>query len=220
MSTRQQRRKKERMMKTNRSNNVESHIYAMCIVHDDNYENRSPLSLDKFIEITKYVSELADLNIKHFVSEGMATVFFRMHESNDGSSMTFHKVKKEDINTETALDSPTICKIMPFTQWVDAVVAIKIYDNEGIRIATEMAESVKSPIEAREAHFFLSEFISHTQFELNGIRDLAEQGKATPEMNTPYCILLLPESKEGNIMENCSMLDIANKVNSLIQAQW
>ena len=192
----------------------------MCIIHDANYDGRSPLSLDKFKEITLEVSELANLNIKHFLSEGMATVFFRMHESNDGSSMTLHKVKREDIETESALNSPVICKIMPFNQWVDAVVAGNIYDNEGIRIATEMAESVKCPIDAQEAHLFLSAFVSHTQFELNNIRDLARQGKATPDMNTPYCILFLPESKEGNIMENCSMLDIANKVTSLMNAQW
>ena len=199
---------------------INSDIYAMCIIHDANYDGRSPLSLDKFKEITLEVSELANLNIKHCFSEGMATVFFRMHESNDGSSMTLHKVKREDIETESALNSPVICKIMPFNQWVDAVVAINIYDNEGIRIATEMAESVKCPIDAQEAHLFLSAFVSHTQFELNNIRDLARQGRATPDMNTPYCILFLPESKEGNIMENCSMLDIANKVTSLIQAQW
>ena len=217
MLTRQQRRKEKRMMGKNGLSNVESHIYAMCIVHDDNYDNRSPLSLDKFIEITQYVSELANLNTKHFLSEGMATVFFRMHESNDGSSMTLHKVKREDTNTESALNSPVICKIMSFNQWLNAVTD-RIYDNEGIRIATEMAESVNPPIYAREAHRFLSEFASHTQFELNGIRDLAEQGRATPDMNTPYCILFLPESKEGNIMENCSMLDIANKVSSLMNA--
>ena len=199
---------------------INSDIYAMCIIHDANYDGRSPLSLDKFKEITLEVSELANLNIKHFLSEGMATVFFRMHESNDGSSMTLHKVKREDIETESALNSPVICKIMPFNQWVDAVVAGNIYDNEGIRIATEMAESVKCPIDAQEAHLFLSAFVSHTQFELNNIRDLARQGKATPDMNTPYCILFLPESKEGNIMENCSMLDIANKVTSLMNAQW
>ena len=198
---------------------IKSDIYAMCIVHDENYDGRSPLSLDKFVEITREVSELADLNIKHFCSKGMATVFFRMHESNDGSSMTWHKVRREDTETESALNSPVICKIMPFNQWVDAV-ADGIYDNEGIRIATEMAESVKCPIDARDAHLFLSAFASHTQFELNNIRDLARQGRATSDMNTPYCILFLPESKEGNIMENCSMLDIANKVTSLMNAQW
>ena len=198
---------------------IKSDIYAMCIIHDANYDGRSPLSLDKFKEITLEVSELADLNIKHFLSKGMATVFFRMHESNDGSSITLHKVKREDIETESALNSPVICKIMPFNQWVDAVTD-SIYDNEGIRIATEMAESVKCPIHARDAHLFLSAFASHTQFELNNIRNLARQGRATPDMNTPYCILFLPESKEGNIMENCSMLDIANKVTSLMNAQW
>ena len=219
MSTRQQRRKKERMLKTNGSNNVESHIYAMCIVHDDNYEDRSPLSLDKFIEITKEVSELANLNTKHFLSEGMATVFFRMHEPNDDSSMTLHKVKKEDINADSALDSPVICKIMPFNQWVNAVTD-RVYDNEGVRIATEMAESVISPIEARDAHFFLSEFVSHTQMELNNIRDLARQGRATPAMNIPYSILCVPQHKDMNRVQNCSMSDIMNKINSLIQAQW
>ena len=34
---------------------------------------------------------------------------------------------------------------MPFNQWVDTVVAGHIYDNEGVRIATEMAESVEMP---------------------------------------------------------------------------
>ena len=68
---------------------VKSDIYAMCIVHDENYDGRSPLDSDKFIEITQEVSKLTSVNIKHFLSEGMATVFFRMHESNDGSSMTF-----------------------------------------------------------------------------------------------------------------------------------
>ncbi len=194
--------------------NIKSDIYAMCIIR------RSPLSLDKFIEITREVSELADLNIKHFLSKGMATVFFRMHESNDGSSMTLHKVRREDIGTESALNSPVICKIMPFNQWVDAIVAINIYDNEGIRFATEMAESVKCPIDARYAHLFLSAFASYTQMELNNIRDLAKQGRATPDMNTPYCISFLPEPKEGDMVENCSMLDIANKVTSLMNAQW
>ena len=197
---------------------INSDIYAMCIVHNENYDGRSPLDSDKFIEITREVSELADLNIKHFCSKDMTTVFFRMHESNDGSSMTLHKVRREDIGTESALNSPVICKIMPFNQWADAVT--RIYDNEGMRIATEMAESVKCPIHARQAHLFLSAFVSHTQFELNNIRDLARQGRATPDMNIPYCILFLPESKEGNIMENCSMLDIANKVTSLMNAQW
>ena len=198
---------------------IKSDIYAMCIIHDANYDSRSPLSLDKFVEITREVSKLADLNIKHFLSEGMATIFFRMHESNDGSSMTLHKVKREDIKTESALNSPVICKIMPFNQWLNAVTD-SIYDNEGIRIATEMAESVKCPIDAQQAHRFLSEFVSHTQMELNNIRDLARQGKATPDMNTPYSMLFLPEPKEGGSVENCSMSDIANKVDSLIQAQW
>ncbi len=199
--------------------NIKSDIYAMCLVHDENYDGRSPLDSDKFIEITREVSELADLNIKHFCSKDMTTVFFRMHESNDGSSMTLHKVRREDIKTESALNSPVICKIMPFNQWLNAVTD-RIYDNEGVRIATEMAESVKCPIDAQEAHLFLSGFASYTQFELNNILDLARQGKATPDMNIPYCILFLPEFKEGNIMENCSMLDIANKVTSLMNAQW
>ena len=199
---------------------IKSDIYAMYIIHDDNYDSRSPLSLDKFKEITREVSKLANLNIKHFLSESIATVFFRMHESNDGSSMTLHKVRRDDIGTESALNSPVICKIMPFNQWVDAIVASNIYDNEGVRIATEMAESVKCPIDARDAHLFLSEFVSHTQFELNNIRDLARQGRATPDMNTPYYILFLPESKEGDEVQNCSMWDIAKKVNSLINAQW
>ena len=200
------------------TSNTKSDIYALCIVHDENYDGRSPLDSDKFIEITREVSELADLNIKLFLSEGMATVFFRMHESNDGSSMTLHKVKREDIKTESALNSPVICKIMPFNQWLNAVTD-RIYDNEGIRIATKMAESVKCPIDAREAHLFLSGFASYTQFELNNILDLARQGQATPDMNIPYCILFPPESKEGNIMENCSMFDIANKVTSLMNVQ-
>ena len=200
--------------------NIKSDIYAMCLVHDENYDGRSPLDSDKFIEITREVSELADLNIKHFCSKDMTTVFFRMHESNDGSSMTLHKVRRDDIGTESALNSPVICKIMPFNQWVDAIVAINIYDNEAIRFATEMAGSVKCPIDARDAHLFLSAFAAHTQFELNNIRDLARQGRATPDMNTPYCISFLPEPKEGNMVENCSMLDIANKVASLMNAQW
>lgn len=221
MSTRQQRRKKERMLKTNGSNNVESHIYAMCIVYNENYDSPSPLSFDKFIEITKYVSELAELNIKHFMSENMATVFFRMHEADDGSSMTLRMAKREDIETEEdALNAPIICNIMPFNQWVDAISEINLYDNEGVRIATEMAESVKSPIEARNAHFFLSEFVSHTQMELNNIRDLSRQGRATPAMNTPYSILCVPQHEDMNRVRNCSMSDIMNKINSLIQAQW
>ena len=192
----------------------------MCIVHDDNYDGRSPLSLDKFVEITREVSKLADLNIKHFLSKGMATVFFRMHESNDGSSMTLYKAKREDINTaEDALNAQIVCNIMPFNQWVDAVTD-SIYDNEGVRIATEMAESVECPIDAHQAHKFLSGFVVHTQMELNNIRDLARQGRATPDMNTPYSILVLTEAKEGNTGENCTMSDIANKVDSLIQAQW
>ena len=199
---------------------IKSDIYAMCLVHDENYDGRSPLDSDKFIEITREVSEIADLNIKHFCSKDMTTVFFRMHESNDGSSMTLHKVRRDDIETESALNSPVICKIMPFNQWVDAVVASNIYNNEEVRIATEMAESVECPIYAYQAHTFLSEFVSHTQMELNNIRDLARQGKATPDMNIPDCILFLPESKEGNIMENCSMLDIANKVTPLMNTQW
>ena len=192
----------------------------MCIVHDENYDGRSPLDSDKFIEITREVSKLTSVNIKHFSSEGMATVFFRMHESNDGSSMTLRVAKRDDINTaEDALNAQIVCNIMPIKQWVDAVTD-SIYDNEGIRIATEMAESVKCPIDAQQAHRFLSEFVSHTQMELNNIRDLARQGKATPDMNTPYSMLFLPEPKEGGSVENCSMSDIANKVDSLIQAQW
>ena len=200
---------------------INSDIYAMCIIHDANYDSRSPLSLDQFVEITREVSELADLNIKHFCSKDMTTIFFRMHESNDGSSMTLRAGIRENIKTqEDALNTQVVCNIVPFNQWVDAVVASNIYDNEGIRIATEMAESVKCPIDARDAHLFLSEFVSHTQFELNNIRDLARQGKATPHMNTPYSILVLTEPKEGNTGENCSMSDIAQKVDHLIQAQW
>lgn len=190
---------------------IKSDIYAMCLVHDENYDGRSPLDSDKFIEITREVSELADLNIKHFCSKDMTTVFFRMHESNDGSSMTLHKVRRDDIGTESALNSPVICKIMPFNQWLNAVTD-RIYDNEGIRIATEMAESVKCPIDAREAHLFLSGFASYT---LNNILDLARQGKATPDMNIPYSILFLPEPKQGDEVQNCSMWDIAKKVNSI-----
>ena len=200
--------------------NIESDIYAMCLVHDENYDGRSPLDSDKFIEITREVSELADLNIKHFLSKGIATVFFRMHESNDGSSMTIRIGIRENIKTqEDALNTQVVCKIMPINQWVNAVTD-SIYDNEGIRIATEMAESVECPVYAHQAHTFLSEFVSHTQMELNNIRDLARQGKATPDMNIPYSILILPESKDGDIVQNCSMQDIADKVNSLIQAQW
>ena len=199
---------------------IKSDIYAMCIVHDENYDGRSPLDSDKFIEITQEVSKLTSVNIKHFLSEGMATVFFRMHESNDGSSMTLRVAKRDDINTaEDALNAQIVCNIMPINQWVDAVTD-NIYDNEGVRIATEMAESVKCPIYAEQAHTFLSEFVSHTQMELNNIRELSRQGKATPDMKMPYCMLFLPEPKEGGSVENCSMSDIANKVDSLIQAQW
>ena len=201
--------------------NIKSDIYAMCIVHDKNCEGRSPLDSDKFIEITQEVSQLTSVNIKHFLSEDITTVFFRMHETNDGSSMTLHAVKREDINTlEDMSDTQVICKIMPFNQWLDAVVASKIYDNEGVRIATEMAESVKCPIYAEQSHTFLSEFVSHTQMELNNIRELSRQGKATPDMEMPHCILFLPEANEGDLVENCSMSDIANKIDYLIQAQW
>ena len=200
--------------------NIKSDIYAMCIVHDENYDGRSPLDSDKFIEITQEVSKLTSVNIKHFLSEGMATVFFRMHESNDGSSMTLRVAKRDDINTaEDALNAQIVCNIMPIDQWVDAVTD-SIYDNEGVRIATEMAESVKCPIYAEQAHTFLSEFVSHTQMELNNIRELSRQGRATPDMEMPYCMLFLPEPKERGSVENCSMSDIANKIDSLIQAQW
>ena len=201
--------------------NIKSDIYAMCIIHGDNFDNRSPLSLDKFKEITQYVSKLADLNIKHFLSQDIATVFFRMHESNDGSNMTIRIGIRENITTqEDALNTQVVCNIMPFNQWVDAVVAGNIYDNEGVRIATEIAESVKCPICAHQAHTFLSEFVSHTQMEVNNIRELARQGQATPDMNTPYSMLFLPNPKEGDEMQNCSMWDIAKKVDSLINAQW
>ena len=201
--------------------NIKSDIYAMCIIHGDNFDNRSPLSLDKFKEITQYVSKLADLNIKHFLSKDIATVFFRMPESNDGSNMTIRIGIRENIKTqEDALNTQVVCNIMPFNQWVDAVVADNIYDNEGVRIATEMAESVECPIYVHQAHTFLSEFASHMQMELNNIRDLARQGNATPDMNIPYSILFLPKPKDGDMVQNCSMQDIANKVNSLIQAQW
>ena len=199
---------------------IKSDIYAMCIVHNENYDGPSPLSLDKFIEITREVSKLTSVNIKHFVSKGIATVFFRMHESNDGSSMTLHVAKRDDINTtEDALNAQIVCNIMPIKQWVDTVTD-SIYDNEGVRIATEMAESVKCPINAEQAHTFLSEFVCHTQMELNNIRELSRQGKATPDMKMPYCMLFLPEPKEGVSVENCRMSDIANKVDSLIHAQW
>ena len=201
--------------------NIKSDIYAMCIIHDDNYDGRSPLSLDKFKEITQEVSELANLNIKHCLSESMATIFFRMHESNDGSSMTLRVAKRDDINTaEDVLNAQIVCNIMPIDQWVDAVVASKIYDNEGVRTATEMAESVKCPIYAEQAHTFLSGFVSHTQMELNNIRELSRQGRATPDMEMPYCILSVPEANDGGLVENCSMSDIANKIDSLIHAQW
>ena len=201
--------------------NIKSDIYAMCIVHDENDDGRSPLDSDKFIEITREVSELADLNIKHFCSKNIATVFFRMHESNDGSSMTLRVAKRDDINTaEDALNAQIVCNIMPFNQWVDAIVAGNIYDNEGVRIATEMAESVKCPIHARQSHLFLSEFVSHAQMEVNNIRELSRQGRATSDMEMPYCILSLPEANEGGLVENCSMSDIANKIDSLIREQW
>ena len=194
---------------------IKSDIYAMCIIHDDNYESRSPLSLDKFKEITLEVSQLTNLNIKHSLSESIATVFFRMHESNDDSSMTLHAVKREDINTlEDISDTQLICKIMPFNQWVDAVDGI--YPSEGVRLATKQAESVKCPTDAGQAHKFLAAFIAHTQWELNNIRELARQGRATPDMNTPYIIPFIPEPKEGDTMENCSMWDIAGKVKALI----
>ncbi len=199
---------------------INSDIYAMCIVHDGNSDSRSPLSLDKFMEITQEVSELANLKIKHFLSEGIATVFFRMHESDDGSSMTIRIGIRENITTqEDALNTQVVCKIMPINQWVNAVTD-SIYDNEGIRIASEQAESVECPIHAHQAHTFLSGFVSHTQMEVNNIRDLARQGNATPDMNIPYSILFLPEPKDGDMVQNCSMQDIANKVNSLIHAQW
>ena len=199
---------------------INSDIYAMCLVHDENYDGRSPLDSDKFIEITREVSKLADLNIKHFCSKDMTTVFFRMHESNDGSSMTLRVAKRDDINTaEDTLNAQIVCNIMPIKQWVDAVTD-KIYDNEGVRIATEMAESVKCPIHARQAHTFLSEFVSHTQMELNGIRELSKQGRTTSDMEMPYCILSVPEANEGTSVENCNMSDITNKINSLMNAQW
>ena len=140
---------------------IKSDIYAMCIIHGDNFDNRSPLSLDKFMEITQYVSKLADLNIKHFLSKDIATVFFRMHESNDGSNMTIRIGIRENIKTqEDALNTQVVCNIMPFNQWVNAVTD-SIYDNERVRIATERAESVECPIYAHQAHTFLSEFASH-----------------------------------------------------------
>ena len=221
MLTRQQKRKHKRMAENNQSSNVESNVYAMCILHNDEYGERSALDLDKFIEIAQDVSQLAitNVNIKHFLSEDLATVFFRMHEPNDGSCLTFRVGRRENINTpEGILHTQFICTIMPFNQWADAVT--RIYDNEGMRIATEMAESVECPIYARQAHTFLSEFVSHTQMELNGIRELSRQGEATSDMKMPYCILSEPKANEGTSVENCNMSDITNKINSLISEQW
>lgn len=203
----------------NTISNIKSDIYAMCIGHDENCDRRSPLDSNKFIEITQEVSKLANLNIKHFLSEDITTVFFRMYESNDESSMTLHAVKREDINTlEDMSDTQVICKIMPFNQWLDAVDGI--YESEGIRLATEQAESVKCPTDARQAHKFLSEFVSHMQMELNNIRELSRQGRAISDMEMPYCILSVPETNEGGLVENCSMSDIVNKIDSLIREQW
>ena len=221
MLTRQQKRKQKRMAENNQSSTVESNVYAMCIIHNDEYGERSALDLDKFIEIAQDVSQLAitNVNIKHFLSENIATVFFRMHEPNDGSTLTLCVGKRDEIHTaEDALNAQIVCKIMPFNQWADAVT--RIYDNEGMRIATEMAKSVECPRDARQAHTFLSEFVSHTQMELNGIRELSRQGRTTSDMKMPYCMLFLPESNEGTSVENCSMQDIANKVDSLISEQW
>ena len=215
----------------NGSNNVESHIYAMCIVHDENFDGRSPLSLDKFTEIAMYVSKLANINIKHFLSESIATVFFRMHESNDGSSMTLRVAKRDDINTaEDALNATVVCNIMPFNQWVESVTNT-FYDNEGIRIATEGANALECPTHARDAHFFLSEFVSHTQMELNGIRELSRRGEAITSIDMQYsrgeatttdmqyALLFLPE-KDGEPVEACSMSDIAENVDSIVCLQW
>ena len=71
MLTRQQKRKQKRMAQNNQSSNVESNVYAMCIIHNDEYGERSALDLDKFIEIAQDVSQLAitNVNIKHFLSE-------------------------------------------------------------------------------------------------------------------------------------------------------
>lgn len=220
MLTRQQRRQQERMAQRNQSSTIESHIYAICLVHDDNYSGRSPLGVDKFIEITRHVSELTNVHIKHCLSEGMATVFFRMHESNDGSSMTLDVARRGDINTQgSALNPQIVCNIMSLDQWVEGVTD-KIYDSEGIRIGTEMAESVECPIHARDAHIFLSQLVSHIQMELNNIRELSRQGRATRDTPMPYRMIFTFTPKEGDSAENCSMSDIANKIDSLISEQW
>ena len=91
-----------------------------------------------------------------------------------------------------------------------------IYESEGIRLATEQAKSVKCPTDAEQAHEFLAAFVAHTQWELNNIRELARQGRATPDMNIPYIIPFIPEPKEGDTVENCSMWDIAVKVKAFI----
>ncbi|MDE0468984.1 MAG: DUF4238 domain-containing protein [Candidatus Poribacteria bacterium] len=210
---------------------IKSDIYAMCIVHDENFDGRSPLSLDKFTEIAMHVSKLANINIKHFLSESIATVFFRMHESNDGSSMTLRVAKRDSIKSDDdALNSKIVCNIMPFNQWVE-VVTNTFYDNEGIRIATEGANALECPTHARDAHFFLAEFVSHTQMELNGIRELSRHGKAVANIdvqysrgevttsNMKYALLFLTE-KDGELVENCSMRDISEKVMSIIDSQW
>lgn len=231
MTTRQQRRQNERMLQKRGMGNVKSHVYAMCIVHDENFDGRSPLSLNKFTEIAMHVSKLANINIKHFLSESIATVFFRMHEANDGSSMTLRVAKRDDINTtEDVLNATVVCNIMPFNQWEESVTNT-FYDNEGIRIATECANALECPTHARDAHFFLSEFVSHTQMELNGIRELSRRGEAITSIDMQYsrgeatttdmqyALLFLPE-KDGEPIEACSMSDIAENVDSIVGQQW
>ena len=61
--------------------------------------------------------------------------------------------------------------------------------------------------------------IPNLNMELNQIRDVARQGSATPEMNTPYAIRCAPQHKDINSVQNCRMSDILNKIHSLIQAQ-
>ena len=113
MLTRQQRRQKSRKNQKKQSSHIESHIYAMTMVHDNDYAERSPLGVDKFMDITIGMSQVLNLNIKHFVSEGLATVFFRMYESNDGSNLTLRVAKRGDIKTlKDTLNAPVVCNII------------------------------------------------------------------------------------------------------------
>ena len=97
------------MTQKNQPSDIKSDIYAMCILHNDNSDNCSPLSLDKFMEITQEVSKLTSVNIEYFLSEGMATVFFRMHESNDGSNMTIRIGIRENIKNTGRCFKYTSC---------------------------------------------------------------------------------------------------------------